>query len=206
MTQSSSLTLLTKKQRMVHDYIKRYTERHQISPTLGEIATEIGIKSRGVAHRYVQALIDAGLIDKVSHRKRNLVCKEQQSNYSLPLMGTIAAGLPIEAVPDAQTIDFVERFLGEGRYALRVRGDSMINEGIQDGDLVICESVSRASSGQIVVALVDNESATLKRIFYRDNQMIELRAANPAFQPQLYPEDRVIVQGIFIGLLRLPNT
>lgn len=204
MSADSKTNMLTKKQRQVLEYIKRYTQLHALSPTLAEIAEELGIKSRGVAHRYVQALTDAGYIQKIRNRKRNLAVSVSQAANSLPLVGAIAAGSPIEAIPDAQTINFVERFIGEGRYALRVRGDSMINEGIYDGDLVICEAADQASSGQIVVALVDSDSATLKRVYYPGNGMIELRASNPAYSPQLYPEERVVIQGIFIGLLRLP--
>jgi repressor LexA len=121
---------------------------------------------------------------------------------ALPLMGSIAAGSPIEAITQQETIDVSQIFLGPNRFALRVKGDSMIDEGILDGDIVVCEKADNASNGQIVVALIDNEQATLKRLQRNQNNSITLLPANAKHKPQSYPADRVNIQGIFVGLLR----
>lgn len=200
--------MLTKAQLKTYRFIKHYIEKHQLSPTTQEIAEGIGIQSRGVVYRYIKALVDAGKVVLTPNRHRNIALAEETTNsdFSLPLLGAIAAGHPIEAIAGNEHVNVTDIFAGPHRYALKVKGDSMIEEGIYDGDLVICQHVSTANSGQIVVALIDDQEATLKRIrFNPDRRSITLIPANPNYQPMQYPAERIKIQGIYIGLLRLPN-
>lgn len=201
--------MLTRSQQKTLDFIKKYVERHGHAPTASEIADGIGIKSRGVVHRYLRALESENLITLLPHRHRNislvtLDTQQDRAANDLQLIGSIAAGQPIEAVVDQDPINLADLFLGENRYALRVKGDSMIEEGIFDGDIVVCEHTRTAVNGQIVVALIDGQQATLKR-FYHDgaSATVTLMPANQALKPMRYPADRVTVQGIYIGLLRI---
>jgi repressor LexA len=123
----------------------------------------------------------------------------------LPIIGKIAAGSPIEAIESQESMDLVDWFLGPGRYALKVEGDSMIDEGIMHGDIIVCQTARTARNGQIVVALIDNEQATLKRIDYPDAEHICLIPANQNHQKQWYHASRVTIQGIFVGLLRMAS-
>lgn len=196
--------MLTLAQHNVYRFIQDFIEKNQYSPTTAEIAEGIGIKSRGVVHRYLKALVDAGHIDLEPNRKRNIRLKEENKmDYQLPLLGKIAAGMPIEAVHDNESVDIASMFLTPGRYALRVKGNSMIDEGIHDGDVIICQHADSARDGQIVVALVDNEGATLKKLRRNRDATITLIPANSEHHPQTYACDRVRVQGIFVGLLRM---
>ena len=196
--------MLTLAQHNVYRFIQDYIDKNQYAPTTAEIAAGIGIKSRGVVHRYLKALEEAGKIVLEPNRKRNIrLKKEQEMSYQLPLLGKIAAGLPIEAVQDNESVDIASMFLSPGRYALRVKGNSMIDEGIHDGDVIICQHADSARDGQIVVALVDNEGATLKKLRRNRDSSITLVPANNNHEPQTYACDRVRVQGIFVGLLRM---
>ncbi len=168
---------------------------------MAEIAQGIGIHSRGVVHRYVSALAEAGLIQIVPGKRRNIQLTQNQTGL-ITLKGRIAAGSPIEAITDNETLDIVNIFLGPGRYALKVKGDSMIEEGIFDGDVVICESCETAPDGKIVVALIDCQEATLKRIKHNSDNTITLIPANALLKSLTYPKERVTIQGIYIGLLR----
>ncbi|PHQ80592.1 MAG: repressor LexA [Coxiella sp. (in: Bacteria)] len=194
--------MLTLGQRRTYDFIKKFMKQHDYAPTAAEIAAGTGIKSRGVVHRYLKALVAAQKIELMPKRHRNIsLVDPMKMSIGLPLLGAIAAGQPIEAFEDADPIDIAKIFLGEGRYALTVRGDSMIEEGIFDGDIVVCEHADSADNGQIVVALIDNQEATLKR-FERTKDQITLHPANEHLQPMVFEPHRVTIQGIFVGLLR----
>jgi repressor LexA len=175
--------MLTEKQHQTFKFIKNYIAEFGIAPTTAEIAIGIGIKSRGVVYRYLQALQDLGLIALIPGRKRNIKIK---SDSILPLVGKIAAGLPIEAIENAEELDILAMFIGDGRYALEVKGDSMIEEGIFDGDIVVCQQADSAANNQIVVALVDNDSATLKRFQNNYDGSVTLFPANIEHKPQTY--------------------
>ena len=197
--------MLTDNQRTVLNFIERYTMLHGVSPKLQEIAEGIGISSRGVAHRYVQALVDAGFIsiDKGKHRGIRLLRENpHRAENSLPLLGKIAAGKPIEAIPGEDEINLVD-FFGRNNFAIRVQGDSMIDIGILDGDIAIIEFRETANDGDIVVALIDEQEATLKR-FKRSGQgrFIELLPENAEMKPMVYGAHRVRIQGVLIGQLR----
>lgn len=195
--------MITQSQKRTYDFIQEYIAKHDLAPTMAEIAAGIGIKSRGVVHRYVKALEEEGLINMTPNRHRNihLVSSAKASN-TLPLIGRIAAGQPIEAIQDRNTVDIANIFLKEDRYALEVKGDSMIEEGILDGDIVVCKHTESANDGQIVVALVDEQEATLKRLRRNKDKTITLVPANAHYEPMTYEPERVRVQGVFVGLLR----
>ena len=192
--------MLTEKQHQTFEFIKKYMAQFGYAPTTAEIAMGISIKSRGVVYRYLQNLVSLDLIELVPGRKRNIKIK---SSNKLPLLGKIAAGLPIEAIEKKEEIDVLKFFVGEGRYALEVSGDSMIDEGIFDGDIVVCEKANMAPNNTIVVALIDNEQATLKTIENHNNGYVTLHPANEKHIPQIYKAERVQIQGVFIGLLRI---
>ena len=196
---------LTDNQRKVLDFIQGYVAVNEVSPKLQEIAEGIGITSRGVAHRYVQALIDAGFLETNSgkHRGIRLLQSEvKRSESVLPLLGKIAAGKPIEAIAGQDEIDLSD-FFGTNSYAIRVQGESMIEAGIMDGDIVVIEFRETANDGDIVVALIDEEEATLKR-FKRSQQgkYIKLIPENSEMEPMVYEAERVRIQGVLIGQLR----
>lgn len=199
--------MLTPTEKRVLECIKRYVKQNNQSPTVAELAQMLNMQSRGVVHRYLKSLEKKEKINLKSQRWRNIEIIEDsdiwQNIGSIPLVGSIAAGLPIEAIEDNESIELASLFMGSGRYALRVKGDSMIDEGIFDGDIVVCQMSDTAQDGQIVVALVDNDQATLKKIHYHRDNKITLCPANSRFEPQHYDAMRVRVQGIFIGLLRL---
>jgi repressor LexA len=196
---------LTDKQNEVLDFIHRYISIHTIAPKLQEIADGIGISSRGVAHRYVQALTDAGFIsvDSGQHRGiRLLQTNPHRPETTLPLLGKIAAGRPIEAIAGQDEIDLSD-FFGQNNFAIRVQGDSMIEAGILDGDMVIIEFRETAENGDIVVALIDECETTLKRFKRSDKgRYIKLIPANSEMEPMVYEADRVRIQGVLVGQLR----
>lgn len=201
----NSTIQLTDKQQLTLDFIQRYLATYFISPKLQEIADGIGISSRGVAHRYVQALTDSGFIetDNGKHRGiRLLKPNPYRPEYVLPLLGKIAAGKPIEAIPGEDQLDLRD-FFGHNNFAVRVQGDSMIEAGIMDGDTVIIEFRETANDGDIVVALIDETETTLKR-FKRSHKgrYIKLIPANKEMEEMVYEASRVRIQGVLIGQLR----
>ena len=196
---------LTDKQRLTLDFIERYIARHTVPPKLQEIAEGIGISSRGVAHRYVQALTDTGFIEIGSGKHRGirlLKPNPHRPESILPLLGKIAAGKPIEAIPGEDQLDLHD-FFGHNNFAVRVQGDSMIEVGIMDGDTVIIEFRETANDGDIVVALIDESETTLKK-FKRSHQghYIKLIPANKDMEEMVYEASRVRIQGVLIGQLR----
>ena len=196
---------LTDKQRLTLDFIQRYIAKHTVPPKLQEIAEGIGINSRGVAHRYVQALADTGFIETGSGKHRGIRLLRPNPHHDesiLPLLGKIAAGKPIEAIPGEDEIDLRD-FFGDNNFAVRVQGDSMIEAGIMDGDTVIIEFRETANDGDIVVALIDESETTLKR-FKRSHKgrYIKLIPANKDMEEMVYEASRIRIQGVLIGQLR----
>ena len=196
---------LTDKQRLTLDFIQRYIARHTVPPKLQEIAKGIGINSRGVAHRYVQALADTGFIETGNGKHRGIRLLRPSSHHDesiLPLLGKIAAGKPIEAIPGEDEIDLRD-FFGHNNFAVRVQGDSMIEAGIMDGDTVIIEFRETANDGDIVVALIDETETTLKR-FKRSHKgrYIKLIPANKDMEEMVYEASRIRIQGVLIGQMR----
>ncbi len=196
---------LTDKQRKTLNFIQRYIAMHAISPTLQEIADGIGIRSRGVAHRYVQALTETHFITISDNKHRGIQLLKPNPHRPetiLPLLGKIAAGKPIEAIPGEDQLDLRD-FFGHNNFAVRVQGDSMIDAGIIDGDTVIIEFRETANDGDIVVALIDETETTLKR-FKRSHKgrYIKLIPANKDMEPMVYEASRIRIQGVLIGQLR----
>lgn len=196
--------MVTPVQQRVYEYIQGHISEHGYSPSLSEVARGIGIspKSISLISRSIHALVDAGRLkfDKKGYRKVQVT---KEGLLSLPLLGRIAAGRPIEAVEERNHIDIAGLLPDENCFALEVCGDSMKDEGIFDGDLVICRQTPTAHEGDIVVALIDNQEATLKRVSFRIAERVTLIPANPAFKPKAYLPHRVQIQGVFVGLLRL---
>lgn len=193
--------MLTAIEQSVFDFIARHYEHHNTSPTLAEIGLAVGIRSRGTVHRHVNNLVAKGWLEKSPGWRGVRPCAGERRSMRIPLLGKIAAGRPIEAIANEDEVDLAAFFLGEGRYALRVQGDSMQDAGILDGDTVIIRAQETADDGEIVVALVDDQEATLKRLFHKGD-MVELRPENTAMQSMVYSAARVQVQGVVVGQMR----
>ncbi len=195
--------MLTTQQKRVLDFIRAFIRRHGHSPSLREIGEGVDIQSRGAVHRHVQTLIDRGVLKRTRSGWRTLeLVESDETPLSLPLLGKIAAGRPIEAIPGHDEINIAEMLLGEERYVLQVEGDSMIDAGILDADLVVIQRTDTADDGEIVVALIDDQEATLKRLFHLSGKRIKLVAENKNLSPLIYPADRVRIQGVLTGQLR----
>ncbi len=185
--------------------LRDYISQHGHAPTLSELGTRVGISSRGTMHRYVSNLVDKGYLERSAKPGwRGIALTEQaaQQFNTLPLLGRIAAGKPIEAIPNQSSINLLEMFRGPNRYLLQVEGDSMIDAGILNGDLVVIESQDHASDGEIVVALVDGEEVTLKRLKHSGQAEIELIPENRTLSPMKYESERVKIQGVLVGQIR----
>ena len=199
--------MLTEREQDTLDFIRRYIDEHGRSPLVSEIADGLGIRSQGTTHRYIQALVDDGLLERHVGRTRGLrltaqVETESYDSVILPVMGRIAAGRLIEAIADESEIDLSDMFTGKGRFVLKVNGDSMIDKAIMSGDYVVVQSQSTARHGDIVVALVDGFDATLKTLLLNNDGTVTLMPANVNYEPLTLPADRVRVQGVVVGQLR----
>ena len=196
--------MLTGLEEKILQCITRYITQNGRSPTLDEIGQLLEIRSKGTIHRYVKSLIDKGHLQRSGRNWRGLrLAGEQNRRLTiLPLAGRIAAGKPIEAISEQYEINFSEMLLGPGRYVLEVQGDSMIDAGILDGDLVIVRETQSANNGDIVVALIDNNEATLKRLRKKGDQ-IELIPDNKSMIPMVYLADRINIQGVVVGQARM---
>jgi len=195
--------MLTQGQHKTLGFIRQYIAREGFAPTLSEIAIGLGMSSKGSVHKQVQALAEGGYIELLAGRKRGiqLIDEPEEADNSLPLMGYIAAGQPIEAIPGQDKLD-LSPIMGTDRYALVVKGDSMMGIGILDGDTVIIKPCDTARDGEVVVALIDDSEATLKRLRHIDNETIELIPEHMTMQPMRYQADRVRIQGVLAGQLR----
>ncbi|HUT58190.1 MAG TPA: transcriptional repressor LexA [Phycisphaerae bacterium] len=195
----------TPRQLEILRYIRDFTHRHGYSPTLQETGDHLGL-TKVTVFEHVAALERKGLLSRGSrHKARSLRVRPEfafpeDASGRIPLAGRIAAGQPIEAIEDRQALDLQSMFDRPGEvFALRVNGDSMIDEQIRDGDYVICHRRADVRDGETVVALLDNGEATLKKL-YRQRGRARLQPANPAFKP-IYA-DNVNVQGVVIGVVR----
>ncbi|TXH78190.1 MAG: transcriptional repressor LexA [Thiothrix sp.] len=201
------MSKLTRRQQEILQTIRSLFELNGYAPTLDQIGTQAGINTRSTVHQHVQSLISLGYLDEASEGKRaysipaDWTTVPESIHSSLQLLGKIAAGKPIEAL-DKNEISPNELFLGPNRYALKVQGESMRDIGVMDGDYVVIQHAETASNNDIVVAYVDGDGATLKRIFYLADGRIELHPENSNMQPIVYPADRVQVQGKMVGLFR----
>lgn len=196
--------MLTDSQNTTLIFLRSYMGKRGRAPTIAEIAKGTGITARSVVHRRLSVLADAGLIERLPRRRRGLRLVPQGSDRPgvLPLMGRVAAGKPIDAVPDVEELDLGALLGGLGRYALKVRGDSMVEAGILAGDYVVVRFQEQARNGQIVAALIDGAETTIKRYRRERDGRIVLIPANSRMQPLVYTADRVRIQGVVIGQLR----
>ena len=198
-----SLPPLTRRQHTLLDYLHQREERGERPPSLTEICKDLGLVSRGSLHKQVIALVDARLVEPMNGKQRGVrLARAANDESRLKLLGAIAAGRPIEALTRDESV-VIPGWLRTGGdcYALRVRGDSMRDAGILDGDIVVIESRESAKNGEMVVALIDDGDATLKRIEQRPGEVL-LHAENPLYAPQRYAPDRVRIQGVVVGSLR----
>ena len=196
------------KQRQILGFIKQYIELNGSAPTLKQIAGAIGVSSLATVHEHLQTLEVKGLIKRKQGKSRSIELVEgdtniiKADNFSAPILGFIAAGSPIEPYTDPNATMNIPLSLvsgGKRTYVLQVRGESMIEDGIMDGDNVIVEQTDNARDGDVVVALLDNGMATLKR-FYKEATRIRLQPANAAMQPIFVKNVRI--QGKVVGLVR----
>lgn len=196
---------LTKRQREILDFLNEFIEEHGYAPSLEEIGRRFGLSSLATVHKHLTNLQEKGFIKRAWNRSRSVELVSSRTGgrvVELPLFGHVAAGAPIEAVVTSETIAVPEDFVGRRKaYVLRVRGDSMIDEQIRDGDYVIVEDRRAAENGEMVIALLRGADVTLKK-FYRDNGRVRLQPANPAMQPILMDADHVQIQGVIIGVMR----
>jgi repressor LexA len=195
---------LTKRQKEILDFITEFIDREGYSPSMGEIAAHFNIASLNAVYKHLEALESRGYLRRDPNRARAIeLAGEKTGVRELPLFGYIAAGRPIEAVSTSESLSVPTDFLtGKGpHYILRVQGQSMIEESIEDGDYVIVESRDKAERGETVVALIDGENVTLKK-FYPEGSRIRLQPANESLAPITLDSDRVRVQGVVIGVMR----
>jgi repressor LexA len=196
---------LTKRQREILDYLQDFIHQHGYAPSLEEIGRRFGLSSLATVHKHLTNLQEKGFIKRAWNRSRSVEMIPTNTNgrsVELPLLGYVAAGLPIEAIPSAETIAVPEDMVGRrDTYVLRVKGNSMIDEQICDGDLVIVEDRKTAQNGETVVALLGGSDVTLKKLF-RENGRIRLQPANPTMQPIFADADQVQVQGVVVGVMR----
>lgn len=192
---------LTKRQKEILDYISEYIAAHDYAPSYREIADFFHLSSVATVADHIDNLKEKNFLTKDFNEARSLQLTPRfdERTFEVPLLGTIAAGLPIEAIRTNETIDIPKDMMGKNVFALKVRGDSMIEDGIFDGDYIIIEQIDRPKNGDIVVALVDGDSATVKR-FYQERNHIRLQPANPKFRP--IRTQKVVVQGKVRGVIR----
>jgi repressor LexA len=202
---------ITKRQRQVYDFISGFVQKNGYSPSFEEIGEGMGLNSLATVHKHVTNLEKKNLLTRDYNRSRSIdllppkgrlkQAMSVNTTMVLPLLGRIAAGQPIEAVEQSQTISLSDFVQSKEVFVLEVRGESMQDEHILDGDYVLVEKTKTAHNGDIVVALVDGTDATLKR-FYREGDNIRLQPSNAAMKPIIVPAIAVQIQGRVIGVLR----
>ena len=196
---------LTKRQREILDYLNEFIEQHGYAPSLEEIGRRFGLSSLATVHKHLTNLQDKRVIRRAWNRSRSVELVQTPMGgraLDLPLLGYVAAGVPIEAVVSDETVTVPEDLVGtRDTYALRVRGNSMIDEQIRDGDLVVVEDRQTVRNGEMVIALLEGSEVTLKRL-YRENGHIRLQPSNDAVAPIIVAADTVQVQGVVIGVMR----
>jgi repressor LexA len=196
---------LTKRQREILDFLNEFIQQHGYAPSLEEIGRRFGLSSLATVHKHLTNLQEKGFIKRAWNRSRSVELVPTRVGgraVELPLLGFVAAGSPIEAVATAESISVPEDLVGKrDTYVLRVKGDSMIDEQIRDGDYVIIEDRKTADNGEMVIALLGGSDVTLKK-FYRENSHVRLQPANPAMQPMTFAADQVQIQGVVVGVMR----
>lgn len=199
------MSTLTKKQKQIYDFIEDYINKKGYSPTFSEIKKKFKLSALSTVHQHIEALVKKGFISKKIKTSRSVELIKKAIDYvQVPILGNIAAGQPIEAIAEKETIVVPQSKLPKAGsfYALRVVGDSMIDEKINDGDIILVKHQKTAENGQKVVALIDNQEATLKK-FYKENGHIRLQPANKKIEPIILEKDTPVeIQGIFIDIIK----
>lgn len=198
---------LTRRQKEILDHIEAYIDEWGYAPSFEEIAAHFGYSSLATVHEHLSNLERKGYIRKAYNESRSIeLVQDDQgpATVALPLLGDVAAGLPIEAIQDAETLavppDMVRR--GRDNYVLRVQGNSMIEEQIRDGDFIVVAEQKNAEDGQMVVALVGGDSATVKKLYREPGNRIRLQPANHTMQAIIEDADNVAIQGVVVGVIR----
>ena len=197
---------LTKRQREILDFLNEFIQQHGYAPSLEEIGRRFGLSSLATVHKHLTNLQEKGFIKRAWNRSRSVEMVAARAGgraLELPLLGYVAAGVPIEAIVSNETISVPQDLAGQkDTYVLRVRGDSMIDEQIRDGDFVIVEDRKSADNGEMVIALLNSTEVTLKK-FYRDpGGRIRLQPANATMAPIFVDPDSVQIQGVVVGVMR----
>ena len=197
---------LTKRQNEIYQYLIEQSQESDIAPSIDDICLAMGLSSRGSMHKHIQALINAGLVAPFNGQRRGVRLVEnvlsEAESVTLPLLGKIAAGIPLEAMENAEPINIpLQLYNGGECYVLEVNGDSMIDAGIFDSDYVVIEKVSNVKNNDIVVALIDNDEATLKRLEKKSNKII-LHPENKNMQPMELKPKQVQIQGRLVAQMR----
>ncbi len=195
---------ITRRQQEIYDFLVDHINDFTHPPTLDELCIALGLSSKGSLHKQIQALIEAGLVEPMNNLRRGIRLTENPDldDNILPMFGYIAAGQPIEAIDHQETIQVPESLrTNKPCYVLQIKGDSMIDEGIFDGDYIVVEERSQARNGEIVVALIDKSEATLKRIEQKPGK-VTLHPANADYKPMQYTPDQVDIQGVLVGQMR----
>ena len=196
---------LTKRQKEILDYLSEFIQQHGYAPSLEEIGRRFSLSSLATVHKHLTNLQEKGFIRRSWNRSRSVELLAAPTGHralELPMLGYVAAGVPIEAVTTTETIAVPENLAGRREsYVLRVKGDSMIDEQIRDGDFVVVEDRKSADNGEMVIALISGTDVTLKK-FYRENGRVRLQPANPSMQPLWFDPSQVQVQGVVVGMMR----
>jgi len=197
---------LTRRQKEILDYLARHIDRKGYAPTIEEIGEHFGLSSLATVHKHLTNLQEKGLVKRAWNRSRALELVPTDVKVravELPLLGRVAAGTPIEAVAQTETIFVPEDMVGRKEtYVLQVKGDSMIDEQIRDGDYVIVESRKHARDGEMVIALLDDDKVTLKKLYREGHGKVRLQPANARVKPLVVDQDDLKIQGVVIGVLR----
>jgi len=193
---------LTKRQKEIISYIKEYIEKYGYSPSFDDIAQHFGLAAMSTVHEHVSALVSKGYLQRNNRKERGLSLVTKQKPYmEIPLVGVITCGEPIEAIEDhTETINIARDGALRGKlYALKAKGDSMIGEGVFDGDTLIIKKQETAENGDTVVAIIDDNEATLKK-YYQEKNRIRLQPANPNLKP--FYRKEVEIRGVVVKIIR----
>ncbi len=197
---------LTKRQREILDFLNGYGEANGFAPSFEEIAEHFNYNSLATVHEHLSNLERKGYIKRSYNESRAIEILPSDvypKAIELPLLGTVAAGAPIEELTTDQTVAVPEGFVGRGsHYVLRVKGNSMVDEQIRDGDYVVVKERTAADNGEMVIALIDGQAATVKRFFKERDGRVRLQPANEQLSPMFFKDSDLAIQGIVVGVLR----
>lgn len=198
---------LTRRQKEILDHIEAFLEQRGYPPSFEEIARHFGYSSLATVHEHLNNLARKGYIRKAYNESRSIELVPSEpaaAGLEIPLLGRVAAGMPIEAVEDRETVQVPPDMLRRkgDNFVLKVEGDSMIEEQIRDGDFIVVNARPTAEEGEMVVALVDGESATVKKLYREADGRVRLQPANEAMDPIMVEADRLQVQGVVVGVIR----